>query len=308
MSRTSAAVIALAVCGALAGNAEAAARVFVASYGNDANTAASCSFATPCRGFAAALTVVDSGGEVIALDAAGYGAVTINKSVTLTANPGYYAGIGASSGNAVTIATAGVKAVLRGLNINGTGAGYGVKMTGGAALSVENCIVSNFADTAVFVNAAASVQVVDSVIRDNGNGIMLQGGASATIATTKVLRTVSRGILVLGSLAGTTTTASISDSVVSGGGFIGIQAYSTVEAAHARMMITRTTASNNQYGVVSESESANTLLTVGGSMATGNTIAGFQQGGTAYLWTMGDNHVSGNGNNVVGTIWASGGV
>src|SRR5450755_1642291 len=102
--------------------AEAVQRVFVSSFGNDANTATNCGFTNPCRGFTAAMTVVDSGGEVVALDAAGYGAVTITKSVTIAANPGFYAGISASSGSAVTIATASVNVTLRGLNINSVGA------------------------------------------------------------------------------------------------------------------------------------------------------------------------------------------
>ena len=82
MSRLSAAVSVLLFGGALASSpAEGAQRVFVASYGNDANTATGCGFANPCRGFTAAMTAVDAGGEVVALDAAGYGAVTITKSV-----------------------------------------------------------------------------------------------------------------------------------------------------------------------------------------------------------------------------------
>ena len=52
---------------------EAAQRVFVASYGSDSNAAMSCTLAAPCRSFATAMTVVDAKGEVVALDAAGYG-------------------------------------------------------------------------------------------------------------------------------------------------------------------------------------------------------------------------------------------
>src|SRR5450755_2284366 len=117
--------------------AEAVQRVFVASFGNDANVATNCGFANPCRGFTAAMTVVDPGGEVVALDAAGYGAVTITKSVTLTANPGFYAGISTSTGNAITINTPSVKVILRRLNINGIGAFNGILMTNGASLTVE---------------------------------------------------------------------------------------------------------------------------------------------------------------------------
>ena len=56
-------------------------RTFVASTGNDANN---CSRANPCRNFQRAHDVVAAGGEVIALDSAGFGTVNINKSVTIS--------------------------------------------------------------------------------------------------------------------------------------------------------------------------------------------------------------------------------
>jgi len=62
--------------------AATAQRTFVASTGNDA---APCSLAQPCRGFARAITQTNAGGEVIVLDSAGYGPVTITKSVSLIA-------------------------------------------------------------------------------------------------------------------------------------------------------------------------------------------------------------------------------
>ena len=162
--------------------AQAVQRTFVASFGNDANTATNCGFANPCRGFTAALGVTDPGGEIVALDAAGYGAVTINKSVTITANPGFYAGISAATGNAVTIATASVNVILRGLNINSLGAVNGVSMTNGASLSIENCLISNFSATdaaGVHVLNAATVKIVDSTFRGNYVGAWLQGGAKS---------------------------------------------------------------------------------------------------------------------------------
>src|SRR5258705_6919811 len=107
--------ITLAVAGAFTcGMAQAGQRVFVSSTGNDANTAGGCVFANPCRGFTAAMSVVDPGGEVVAIDAAGYGVVTITKSVTILANPGFYARITASSGGGVTLPTAGANLILRG--------------------------------------------------------------------------------------------------------------------------------------------------------------------------------------------------
>ena len=93
MPRLSPVVLALSLMGAVvAAPADAAQRVFVSSSGSDANTASGCGLAAPCRSFSSAQTVVSDGGEIVALDAAGYGPITITKNVTVTANPGFYAG------------------------------------------------------------------------------------------------------------------------------------------------------------------------------------------------------------------------
>src|ERR1700682_830602 len=215
MSRLSPTVLALSLAAALTAiPAEAAPRAFVPSSGNDANTASGCGLAAPCRSFASAQTVVSDGGEIVALDAAGFGPITITKNVTITANPGFYAGIAAPSGDAVTIATASINVILRVLNINGTGGANGVVMTNGNRLSIENCVISNFSTNGVDVRAAATVRIVDSLIRDNVNGVWLQGGAPADISGSKIAGNTSNGIYVNGNTASTTTTVAISDSVV----------------------------------------------------------------------------------------------
>jgi len=61
--------------------AHARARVFVASYGSDANP---CTFLSPCRNFQQGVNVVDSGGEVTAIDSAGFGPLLIDRAVTIT--------------------------------------------------------------------------------------------------------------------------------------------------------------------------------------------------------------------------------
>jgi hypothetical protein len=51
------------------GNACAVAqRTFVSTSGNDANTAANCSLASPCRSFGSALSVTVADGEIVVLD------------------------------------------------------------------------------------------------------------------------------------------------------------------------------------------------------------------------------------------------
>ncbi len=93
------------------------------------------------------------GGEVIVLDSAGYGPVTITKSVSITVPAGVYGGIsvaGTSNATGVLVANTAINVVLRGLTIHSVGAAdgistYGVRMTDGSTLTIENCVVSNFA-------------------------------------------------------------------------------------------------------------------------------------------------------------------
>ena len=295
MSRLSMAVSALVLGGALASSpAEAAQRVFVASYGNDANIASGCAFANPCRGFTAAMTAVDPGGEVVALDAAGYGAVTITKSVTITSNPGFYAGISASTGTAVLIATAGVNVTLRGLNINGIGAFNGVRMTNGARLSIENCVISNFTNNAVYVGTNAVLRISDSLIRDNFEGVWLENGPTATISGTKLLGNSDIAVIVNGVTASTTTTVAIDDTVVSGSTAAVFSATGNASAV-ARASITRSTLANNGYGPAVAGGSGTELISIGYSMVTGNTIAGFSQAGAGTIESLGNNIVRQNG-------------
>src|SRR5215831_9553897 len=78
-------------------SAQARARVFVASYGNDSNP---CTFGSPCKTFQQAVNVVDDDGEVTAIDSAGFGPINITRSVTITSPPGVEAGIAAPAQSA----------------------------------------------------------------------------------------------------------------------------------------------------------------------------------------------------------------
>lgn len=270
-------------------------RTFVASYGNDANTASNCSFLNPCRGFTAAQSVTSDFGEIVALDAAGYGAITITKSITITANPGFYAGIAASGGNGVTIATSSVRVVLRGLSINGVGGAHGVVMTAGDRISIENCVISNFAAGAgLFVNAAAEVRVFDSLFRDNSDGIYLDGGVTATVSGSKFLGHADRGVML--EVTGTTTNyLSVSDSQFSGN-FVSLQASGSAAGGTARVAVVRSSLTNNEYGPTSTAVSGTSVVTVSSSLISGNVSAGtYQAGGGATLESLGNNTIRQNG-------------
>ena len=235
--------------------AEAVQRTHVsAAFGSDSNTATNCTATAPCRFFQAAMSVTDINGEVIVLDSGGYGGVTITQSVALIAPTGVYAGISVFPGaagvttNGVTIATAGVNVVLRGLTINGQGGNNGIYMSAGSMLSVENCAISNFpTSVGINVSSPAKVRIFDTIVRNIGFGIYLMDGPVATISRSTFVDN-SYGIIIRGLTAGTTTTADISDSTVSGS-VDGITALSTVANAIVRVSVSTGRVTGNTYGL-----------------------------------------------------------
>ena len=163
-------------------------RAFVSGGGSNANP---CSLTLPCRNFDIAIATTAAGGEVIALDSAGYGAFSIAQGVSVIAPPGVYAGISVFSGNGVTVNAGTAVVTLRGLTINAQGSTQsGIADFAASELHVEHCQVAGFnasvssAGIAVFTSAdPAQVFVLDSVLSDNYFGVGV-----AAIGSTPLLR------------------------------------------------------------------------------------------------------------------------
>ncbi len=228
-------------------------RTFVASTGNDANP---CSLTLPCRGFAAAVSAVAAGGEVIVLDSAGYGSFTIDRSVTVTSPAGVYAGISVFSGHdGIVIDAPGVIVTLNGLTIVGQGGNAGINFLQGAKLTVENCEIASLggANVAAILAQApgGKVLVRDTIVRD------------ATYV----------GIWIWQSTAGQTTTLVANNVAISNAAFGGIYVGG---AAH-----------------VGTAEAYLTHVAVTGSSSTG-VFADSGVGGGATLVSVADSTISGN--------------
>ena len=291
--------------------AQAAQRAFVASYGSDANQATGCGVANPCRSFTAGHAAVSSGGEIIALDTAGYGPVEITKSVTVVAAPGAYAGItstfAANLGGGVVIAASDIKVVLRGLNINATDGFAGIGVLSGASgvkLTVENTTISNFSGFGISVggNGGGETRIFNTRVQDNATNIEVCCGGTAEIANSQFLGG-NYGIVALGSTGGVTT-VSVTDTVVSGSG-VGV--YATAGLTNtARLSAIRSTVSNNIVAgfFVGASDTANALITVSDCKVVGNGEGLSNNGGgtSSVLETLGNNTVRQNDNNTIGTI------
>jgi len=302
-----------------------------AAFGSDANTATNCAAAAPCRFFTAAMSVTNPNGEVIVLDSGGYGAVTITQSVALIAPTGVYAGISVfPNADGVTIATAGVNVVLRGLTINGQGGNNGIIMTAGNRLTVENCVISNLSLSGIIIYSAATVRVTDSIVRDNGAiGISLLNGVKATITRAVVSGNVNNSGIYLSGNTPSTSTVDIADSTVDGNGY-GIYVRSSVNTAILILSVRDSRiGGNSSFGLVAASTAggavsltasnnmvsnnafglfvanAGAKIISAGNTVTGNAGAGFYNSGGVFE-SAGNDTVRDNGSANVGTITAVG--
>ena len=161
---------------------QAAPRTYVSGVGDDTNP---CSRTAPCKTFAGAMSKTDVNGEINALDAGGFGGVTITKSVIIDGT-GVMSGVLMPGNGAtgitinITASTDEAKSVhIRGLALNGVGTGAnGVKVLAANKVVIEDCRISNFKEIGIAV-AAGNVFVRNTTIHNNRNGINVSGGQVA---------------------------------------------------------------------------------------------------------------------------------
>jgi len=234
-------ILSAAVIAAPSPASGASQRTFVKSNGLDANA---CSLAAPCRSFATAIGNTLAGGEVIVLDSAGYGPVTISQSVSIIAPPGVYAGISVSAGAGITVSGAGIVVSLQGLSINGTGGTNGISFLTGAELHVSNCSIANMSSVGLFANAVgAMLYLSDTAIRGSGLfGVLLSGTTMATIDRARIENNGSTGIYATNG-----ATMSVRDSLVANNTTGGVEVAAT-GATLTRATVDDTVLADNDGG------------------------------------------------------------
>jgi hypothetical protein len=234
-------------CSLASAPAHARARVFVASYGNDANP---CTFGSPCKTFQQAVNVVDAGGEVTAIDSAGFGPISINKAVTITSPDGVEAGIVPPAGGDAIDISAGPndEVVLRGLTLNGSGIAFnGVVFNSGASLTIINCVMQTFA-----ANGGDGT---------TGNGILLQPAAGTTnfaITNTIASNNAYAGVHYIAPSNSSAVASGVVDHVVTNNNFNGIHV-NTFGASGGSLNIDFSNdlvSNNNGNGLILENSSA----------------------------------------------------
>jgi len=292
-------------CSLATAPAHARARVFVASYGNDANP---CTFGSPCKTFQQAVNVVDAGGEVTAIDSAGFGPINITKAVTITSPDGVEAGIVPSPGGDAIDINAGANdvVVLRGLTLNGANTAYnGIVFNSGASLLVSNCVVQDFVTDGINLNTGNGIlitltagtdlfTITDTTVANNLVGIAYLPRGTATvngvISHVNATNNQARGIMIGGGTAtGGSAAVTISDSVASNNRSIGISADINPGSTTVKLLIDNVTASGNGAGIeVTGTTNMNVLL--GRSFITGNSV-GIQNNTSNTFYTYQNNQI-----------------
>lgn len=277
-------------------NAQAT-RTWVSGVGDDANP---CSRTAPCKTFAGAISKTAAGGEISALDPAGFGALTVTKAITVNGD-GTLAGI-LSAGVSGIIVNAGANDVvyIRNLSINGAGTGLnGIRWIAGKALHVENCNIYGIGNNSagnghgIFVNLTATAGglfVKDTNIKTcavSGITVQTSVGFVAGVLDNVRLEGLPTG-LVIGNNAfvsvrnslinlATSTGVSITGSGTPTGSFDNVMLNNNPTAINIGgtgiMNLSNSTLENNTTAIVSAAPQAN-LRSSGNNRLLGNVSDG----------------------------------
>lgn len=297
---------------------------------SDANP---CSLALPCRSFGAAIAQTISGGEVIVLDSAGYGPVTITQSVSIIAPAGVYAGISVISPTnfvGVSVNAAGIKVLLQNLVINALGGNYGIFLQQGAELYVNNCTVANFTSAGIYSIAGGSkLYLKDTVVRNSGpgayglwlfgtavadvervriesngnDGVRAEGGASVSIKRSVLARNGGSGLIAFAA-AGIVVRATVEDSLVSDNGSDGLTATSSGAGAVAEISAARNTITRNADNGVGTgaSSSGSSVANLSDNLLTQQGLDGVAATGAGAVVTASRNTFAGNATSALHTF------
>jgi hypothetical protein len=257
-----------------------ASRTWVSGVGNDANP---CSRTAPCQTFAGAFGKTAVGGEINVLDPGGFGGVTITQSISIYNDGVGVAGVLVSLSDALTISGANTVVNIRGIVIDGGGAGrIGINLADGAQLNVENCVIQGFGVGIVVGTGSSNTQVhvQDTVIKNNtGNAIGVHpNGAFSTNVTLSRVQLVNNGGdgLRVDARDGTgSVTVGVSDSIISENGGSGVNNISGGSNGQVTTVdIMRTAIANNAgVGVQSLQVAGLAIVAIGSSQLLMNGTA-----------------------------------
>jgi hypothetical protein len=142
--------------------------------GNDSNASANCPRASPCRTLATAYSVTQRGGEIIALDPADYGPITITGQISILGVGGADIAVAAGTTGITINAGAGDRIIIRHFVISGAGEANtkGIELNTGQ-LALFNSTLKELSIGLNVSNTKADLVYTDLIA--NGTGINTSG-------------------------------------------------------------------------------------------------------------------------------------
>ena len=250
-----------------------ATRTWVSGLGDDVNP---CSRTAPCKTFAGAISKTATNGEINCLDPAGYGAVTVTKSITIDREDTQGSILSAGTNGVIvniTSATDVKKAFkIRGISINGAGTGInGIRVLAANTVHLDEVVIDGVTQHGVSLETTSGtpkVFIQDTHIRSvTGNAVnsFITAGSMRLVIAGSQLGAAGIGLNLSGN-----TNATVSDSQINGN-TTGLQAF------NASLAISNCTIANNGTGVVAGSGGTVRLFS---SFVTHNTTGLSLSGGS----------------------------
>jgi hypothetical protein len=282
-----------------------ASRTWVSGVGDDANP---CSRTAPCKTFAGAISKTAAGGEIDALDPAGYGAVTITKAITIDGGGGQVASVLVAGTNGIVVqAGPSDVVILRNLRINGiSGSGNGgingIRFLAGKDLNVENCVIFGFTNNGVDIalGATGTAHIVNTIIKNMGHdgisAVTTVGTVTVAVDDSQIMLSAANGVE-----ASNNSRVNINRSLIASSGASG--ALSDGASSSSRIGISYGSVVNNTNGV---SATNGSTLVIGHAEIAYNSSNGYNpSGGSVFAWSTAVANAS-NGTNRVHDNGATG--
>lgn len=265
-----------------------ATRTWVSGVGDDANP---CSRTAPCKTFAGAISKTATNGEINCLDPAGYGAVTVTKSITIDCEDTQGSILSAGTNGVIVNITAGTdtkKAFkMRGISINGAGTGInGMRILAANTVTIEDGVIDGVTSHGISIETTSGTPKISvdrmSIRSNNSSGInTFIGGGTLNLTISNSQLTLNATGLNLSS----NTKATIRNSTIANN-TTGLLVF------NAELNVFECMVSGNTTGVNSSNGG---IIRLYGNIITSNGT-GLNSGGGSLL-SSGNNQIDGNTTN-----------
>jgi hypothetical protein len=261
-------------------------RTWVSGLGSDGNL---CSRSSPCLTFAGAIAQTTAGGEINCLDPGGFGAVTINKAITINCEQ-TLGSVLVSGTNGIVVQAGPTDVVtLKGLEFEGLNAGLNaVRFLSGKELHMHKFQIRNFTNSGIDIEPSNSTRVflADGYISDCGVGgsgfaailVKPNSSANASVSINHVqMEDNLNGVFADGSGGGGSVLVQVKDSVISASSNIGIW-ISSAGPSFVGNVVNNIMSYNINTGAAVTGAAAS--LKLGGNIITSNVTGVKSSGGT----------------------------